>query len=257
MMVHGGNEQLREYFDKLQVEKSSVDKVYQTRASAHYRETLREKVCFLMLDDGLMGSPKVARKHSNGDDRNSLDSSNKETKTITVMFSEGPLGMTLSALPGNGHAYVSKVSPQGSADKGGVAVGDTIVSIAGRPISNYEDTIDSIPFIQRPMIIEFSRMMDSSKAAQGDCMSREVSWDPLFRSDCELSQLTSQLSVSDEISSNNVVNNFEQKGDGTTLLDDKEKSDESPCLPPTTVTLDFSLASSPPPAGGDFGDVHR
>ena len=238
-MLQGGNRQLRDYFEKLKVENSTVEKLYQTRASAHYREKLRERVCFLRLDNSLVDSPKAIRRNSRGD-RNSTDNSKMGLKSITAMFSEGPLGMTLTALPGNGHAYVSKTIPQGIADKAGVMVGDSVISIAGRQMSNYEEIMDSIPFIQRPMIIEFSRVVDFSKIANEDSMRREVSWAPLFSGEPNISDLVDKMSVSDE-TPNSIVNSLTANNNGKSVFG--FEPDETTAVPPTPVALDFSVTS--------------
>lgn len=157
MMLQGGNSQLHEYFEKLKIETSaiSVEKLYQTRASAHYREKLREKVCFLALDKGL--SDFCLNNESNlKTSKSQIYPSDPVTKIMIGTFAEGPLGMTL-AQSENGGAYVSCVSKNGCAEKCGITEMDVVISVAGRSMTDFEEIMDSIPFVHRPMRIEFSR----------------------------------------------------------------------------------------------------
>lgn len=183
MMLQGGNSQLREYFDKLKIENAPIEKLYQLRASAHYREKLRERVCFLALDNGLSGeSPNTVLKKKSSH-RNSFGnespSSRLPSRLVNAIFSEGPLGMTLCE-SADGNTYVSQVTAGGSADKNEVKVGDLVVKVAGRQVSNYEEVMDSIPFIQRPMRLEFLRIIEQQQASKKASIPRELSWQPLF-----------------------------------------------------------------------------
>ena len=179
MMLQGGNRQLHEYFDKLKIEYSSLaieKKLYQTRASAHYREKLRERVCFLALDKSLAGSPASTRRHSRSKIEKSPNGHISNVRSISGLFTEGPLGMTLSQGE-DGTAYVSYVANHGCAEKSGILEGDVVVAISGRLVANYEDVMDSIPFVQRPMRIDFTR---TEKVNNIPPLSRELSWQPMY-----------------------------------------------------------------------------
>ncbi len=240
MMLQGGNRQLQEYFEKLKIEVASlsVEKLYQTRASAHYREKLRERVCFLALDKSLSGignSPGPARRRS----RSRTDNCNTSTRIVSGTFAEGPLGMTLSQGV-DGGAYVSYIVRHGCAERCGIVENDVVISISGRSMTNYEDIMDSIPFAQRPMRIEFSRMIyENFNEGVSSALNRQFSWQPLSMDDSSFCKLTESMSITDGGDVNRKTETKTEK----TLHDQSAKvvgsivADPSPAKP---TTLDFN-----------------
>ena len=156
MMLQGGNGQLHQYFKTLKIETAnlSVERLYQTRASAHYREKLREKVCFLALDNSLSG---MNAKNMSSRKAYECDTSfGRACRIVSGTFTDGPLGMILAPCD-DGGAYVSCVLENGCAEKCGIEEMDVVISVAGRSMTNYDEIMDSIPFANRPIRIEFYR----------------------------------------------------------------------------------------------------
>ena len=171
-MLEGGNEQLQKYFEVLKIEKAPIEKLYLLRASGHYREKLKEKVCFAQLDKGLIETPLSKEKKTASP--SSRASGPSHYKHICADFSEGPLGLTLSA-SNDSRAVVSKVVSGSHADRTGILPGDIVVRIAGKAAINYDDIMDSLPFYARPMRVDFARRMEDTPQRR---MSRNLSWDP-------------------------------------------------------------------------------
>jgi len=167
MMLNGGNRKLHEYFEKFNIKKTATEIFYQTKESFSYREKLKEIVCFNILDNTLSGSPNVSRnvsrKNLTVEDDNSLNEIRKisngninQNLSISAVFGDGPLGMTLSETA-EGNAYVSKVIKGGNAERNGILIGDLVCKVEGTSVTNFDEIMDSIPFIQRPLHIDFNR----------------------------------------------------------------------------------------------------
>jgi hypothetical protein len=75
---------------------------------------------------------------------------------LEFTFWEGPIGMTLER-DENSRARVARLVADGAAHKKGVCVGDMIESIAGQCFLSYEELMDSILLLPRPVQIQFIR----------------------------------------------------------------------------------------------------
>lgn len=87
------------------------------------------------------------------------DNSNTEMKdniSFEFTFWDGPIGMTLEK-DQLSRAKVARVLHGGSAHTKGVCVGDMIESISGRVCKDYEELMDNILLLPRPVQIKFVR----------------------------------------------------------------------------------------------------
>lgn len=75
---------------------------------------------------------------------------------IAITFIEPPLGLTLSA-NSRGEPEVTKIKPEGRAEKGGLMIGDTLFQIDTFPVAEYEEAMNILPNSIYPLILHFKR----------------------------------------------------------------------------------------------------
>ena len=178
-MRQGGNEQIKKFFRKLEIENSPISTLYCSKGASHYRERLKEKVDKIMAGE-LKSEPRHVHSrrnmgnahHKNARSQPALGDLMRNDPTLglnrrkpsielfNVSFPEGPMGMTISKDFG-GRALVSKVVPGGVAEASGVFIGDHIAGIARKRMDNYDEIMHMIPCMKRPILIQFSRQVSN------------------------------------------------------------------------------------------------
>ncbi len=164
MMRQGGNDQIRRFFRKLEIENSPIQLLYCTKGAQHYRERLKERVDKILSGEIVYEKRVVVSTHSqsakqdrpprggsNGGDHAVID-------TLTIVFKEGPMGLTLTK-DHKEMAVVSKLVPGGPAQSSGVRVGDYVAGVSGRSVERYDEIMQMVPHLPRPITIKFSRCM--------------------------------------------------------------------------------------------------
>ena len=203
MMRQGGNGQIKRYFRKMEIDQSTIYTLYASKVSDHYRQLLKERVLKVMSGEiratrRLMkkvdrsASDTALRKASEDNYRDRVGSS---FEALDVLFSTGPMGMTIA----NDHmhrAVVSKVVIDGPADHAGVLIGDCITSIDGKSAEDYEHVMQLIMNGPRPISLRFSRLVRQSQQQQQQQISRSRS----------LLVATSLASTSDDANDDFVIN---------------------------------------------------
>ena len=166
MMRQGGNNQIRRFFEKLEIENSPIQALYCTKGANHYRERLRERVDKIMSGEikserrVSSGSPDKKTLKSDDDTVSKINSSpttDIKSDVFKILFGEGAMGMTLTK-DSKERASVSKLVPAGPAQANGVKIGDYIIGVAGKSVNNYEEIMHMIPCMSRPLEIQFSRI---------------------------------------------------------------------------------------------------
>jgi hypothetical protein len=140
-MKQGGNTRLRDFFRAQNSEHSSIENRYQSTAAEIYRSKLKE-----VVQNSLLSNPPSI---------SSLDL--VDSITIECTFLGGPMGMTLMK-DLNSRAIVSRVVTDGQAFQRGVCVGDVLESIGGKKPSSYEELMDLILLLARPIQVQFLRL---------------------------------------------------------------------------------------------------
>jgi hypothetical protein len=126
MMRQGGNQQIRRFFQKIEIENSPILTLYCTKGASHYRERLRERVDKIMSGEIksekriVHNSPKpliltsTSLKTNSSNEMHSQNSLNMSTRieNFRIMFADGPMGMTLTK-DSKEMALVSKLIPGG------------------------------------------------------------------------------------------------------------------------------------------------
>lgn len=161
-MRQGGNHQLRDFFKKLEIDNSPIEILYQTKAAAHYKEKLKERVQLVL--SGAVSSEIPSSKKSSGDyeiehrtsNQTVVDSDPKDF--FQVVFTAGSLGLTLSK-DNKSNALVTKIVPGGPANIGGVAVGDIVCGVAGKRVTEFDEIMHMIPYMSRPLTVRFMRIL--------------------------------------------------------------------------------------------------
>jgi len=179
MMRQGGNEQIKRFFRKLEIENSPVKTLYCSKGANHYRERLKEKVGKIMSGE-LKSESRViphSSRHRNTRSQSAIaelmlngaksepGSLNAEKRKSSfeqyhVSFGEGPMGMTISKDFG-GRALVSKLVTGGPAERSGVGIGDHISGVAKKRLDDYDEIMHMIPCLARPIAIQFTRRVES------------------------------------------------------------------------------------------------
>ena len=80
----------------------------------------------------------------------------KHTIVITATFLDGPMGLTITKEV-NGSAVVTKIIPNGQAEKANIKVSDIIVGVGSNTSTEYDEIMKLIPDQPRPLMILFSR----------------------------------------------------------------------------------------------------
>lgn len=164
-MRQGGNQQIRNFFAKMNVENSPVETLYRTKAAAYYREKLKERVQKVLAGE-ISGerrtSPKPEDKAAHKHDKPSHSQpqqpqqqlhpvfGRRKMTQLQVQFGDGPMGMSITK-DGFGQAQVTRLVPGGAAQQQGIRVGDYIVGVAGKNVGGYDEVMALIPVLPRPL----------------------------------------------------------------------------------------------------------
>lgn len=89
-----------------------------------------------------------------------------QAREYSVVFGEGPMGLTLSKVEG-GRALVTSVAPAGQAVLGGVRVGDALVSLDHQAMALYDLVMARLPSLPRPLVVGFRRRMEGMGSTEG------------------------------------------------------------------------------------------
>jgi hypothetical protein len=167
MVKQGGNDQIKRFFRKLEIENSPIQTLYCSKGANHYRERLKERVAKILSGE-IKSEPRhvtshhihrTAKSQSAMGEVGRNDPSRRRRPSVqvySVSFNEGPMGMTISKDFG-GRALVSRLVPCGPAETSGVAVGDHISGIARKRLDSYDEIMHMIPCMTRPLVIQFTR----------------------------------------------------------------------------------------------------
>jgi len=176
MMRQGGNEQIKRFFRKLEIENSPIKTLYTSKGANHYRERLKEKVGKIMSGE-IKSESRItphASRHRNTKSQSAIadlihgaktpqalngDKRKSSFEQYHVSFGEGPMGMTISKDFG-GRALVSRLVSGGPAEKNGVSVGDHITGVAKKRLDDYDEIMHMIPCLTRPIDIQFTRRIE-------------------------------------------------------------------------------------------------
>ena len=127
MMRQGGNQQIRRFFQKIEIENSPILTLYCTKGASHYRERLRERVEKIMSGEiksekrivhnsakepTILASTSLKSSIPNGIHTPSNISMSTRIENFRIMFADGPMGMTLTK-DSKEMALVSKLIPGG------------------------------------------------------------------------------------------------------------------------------------------------
>lgn len=167
MMRQGGNSQIRRFFSKLEIGKEPIQSLYCSKAAVHYREKLKERVSKIMngeISSVKRNIPKLPS--SDVDDRIHEKQPSKKAFVYSVLFGEGPMGMTLTK-DHKERAAVSKLVEKGPAQANGIKVGDFVVGVGGRMASTYSEIMILITGFNRPIELKFSRVAGRSLSLKG------------------------------------------------------------------------------------------
>eukprot|EP01038_Epipyxis_sp_PR26KG_P007903 gene7903-10728_t len=178
MMRQGGNDQIRKFFAKLEIENSPIQILYCTKGANHYRERLKERVDKIMSGE-IIPEKRIIKKsvihNSSGTNKKKSDNNNSLNETNFVAeFDDGPMGMTLTK-DGKDRASVSRLVPAGQAQAKDVKIGDFVVGIAGKTMNNYDEIMHMIPCMPRPVKIKFLRVLSSNNNTQKSSISSSIS----------------------------------------------------------------------------------
>lgn len=190
MMRQGGNTQIMRFFQKIEIENSPIQTLYCTKAARHYRERLRDRVDKILSGEikserrVVSSSPKRPAAIVPAKDASMCLPTNIKNEFLKVVFGEGAMGLTLTKdtkemalvsklIPGGEvfvdvfHTCMTSHTIKGAAQLNGVKIGDRIVGVAGKAMDNYEEIMHMIPCMNRPLEIQFSRIVriaDANKA---------------------------------------------------------------------------------------------
>eukprot|EP01036_Dinobryon_divergens_P022130 gene22130-30366_t len=180
MMRQGGNQQIRRFFQKIEIENSPILTLYCTKGASHYRERLRERVEKIMSGEiksekrivhnsakepAILTLTSLKSSIPNGIHTPSNISMSTRIENFRIMFADGPMGMTLTK-DSKEMALVSKLIPGGAAQSNGVKIGDHIIGVAGKSLDNYDEIMHMIPCMNRPLEIQFSRIISISTSSK-------------------------------------------------------------------------------------------
>jgi hypothetical protein len=164
-MRQGGNHQIRDFFEKLKIENSPIEVLYQTKAAGHYREKLKDHVMLVLngtIPRQIQSSKKRIKSSSNSKSfLTSDDLKSPPTVNSEYTFLQGPMGLTLER-DYRDRAVVSRLVPGGPAQAKGICIGDIVEGIAGRRVRNYDELMHMIPLMPRPLQILFSRVAETT-----------------------------------------------------------------------------------------------
>jgi S1-C subfamily serine protease len=79
---------------------------------------------------------------------------------INCTFGDGPMGMTITK-NNLELAVVSRLLPSTPAQLSGIEVGDIIVGISKRKVDNYDEIMNLIMKLQRPLLLTFKRVIEA------------------------------------------------------------------------------------------------
>ncbi len=161
-MRQGGNDQIRDFFRKLEIHNSPIATLYSTKGASHYREKLKERVDKIMKGEipSLRNNTKPFTptiKEISSTIKTVSGNKKEKIENFTATFAEGPMGMTITK-DFKGAAVISKLVPGGQGNIAGILVGDCIVGVAGKILSDYDEIMHMIPCMKRPVQLTFTRV---------------------------------------------------------------------------------------------------
>jgi hypothetical protein len=203
MMRQGGNWQLREYFRCIKADQLPFTQLYESKGAIHYREQLKSRVQKVLSGEissirrSLTPIGWNSHHHNHGDsatgpdclgndgDNNGNNSSNNSNSSyvnsanfdelmhaqnieyLLFTFGVGPIGMTLSR-DEKGNACVQRLVSGGNAELNGVCMGDVIVTVAGKKLTEFEDVLQAIRQSPRPLLITVVRTHTANESGGVD-----------------------------------------------------------------------------------------
>jgi hypothetical protein len=156
MMRQGGNWQLREYFRRIKADHLPIVQLYDSKGAEYYREQLKLRVSKVLAGE----LPSLHRSLTPIGDNNNLDGFNN-VDYLLFTFGVGAIGMTLSR-DEKGQACVQRLVPDGTAEAVGVQVGDVIVTVAGKKLSDFDEVLKAMRQSPRPLLITMIRHLDNN-----------------------------------------------------------------------------------------------
>ena len=158
MMKHGGNDQIKEFFRKLDLDTKTIpiSTLYNSKAAGFYRQCIKDR----SQKAANIKTPCEIVESKNKTSRSSSPT-NFVNKRITVQFIDGSLGLTLTKSY-DGHAIVTRLVSEGQSTNNGVCLNDKIIRVAGMFMDDYEDILEAIPLLSRPLSITFERKVSES-----------------------------------------------------------------------------------------------
>lgn len=172
-MRQGGNGQIRRFFKKLEIDNSPIHLLYCTKGAEHYREKLKERVEKIMSGE-IKSEKRLVKKKSFAEEKILSSSATfVDIPTFDVPFGEGPLGLTLTK-DFKERACVSKLVPAGPAQLAGVLVGDFVVGVAGKKLTNFDEIMHMIPCMGRPLVLQFARISSAKSKVHHPITSIET-----------------------------------------------------------------------------------
>jgi hypothetical protein len=191
-MRQGGNWQLREYFRCIKADQLPFTQLYESKGAIHYREQLKLRVQKVLSGeissirrsltpigwhshhhnqgdsttgpDNLGNDGNDGSNSSNNSNSSYVNSANfdelmhaQNIEYLLFTFGVGPIGMTLSR-DEKGNACVQRLVSGGNAELNGVCVGDVIVTVAGKKLTEFEDVLQAIRQSPRPLLITVVRI---------------------------------------------------------------------------------------------------
>lgn len=166
-MRQGGNDQIRDFFRKLEIHNSPISTLYNTKGASHYRDRLKDRVDRVLRGEipaqrvtKAIAPSKAKSDSSIASDCNKFVAAKlKDTiEYYSCKFLEGPMGMTIMK-DFKGCAVITKLVPGGAANIHGVRIGDLIVGVAGKMMDDYDEIMHMIPCMGRPLQLTFSRVV--------------------------------------------------------------------------------------------------
>lgn len=164
MMRQGGNGQIRDFFRKLGIENSPIVVLYNTKGACHYRERLKERVDKIMSGEIKPEKRTFPRPEPlNIPDRVEVPMLSANESIHSFIFPRGPMGMTLTRT-NKGFASVSKLVSGGMAEQLGVLIEDTVVGVAAQSMTEYDEILQMIPLMTRPITLTMLRSLQCASA---------------------------------------------------------------------------------------------
>lgn len=163
-MLLGGNEQLTTFFRRQQIENSAIDALYQTKQAALYRDQLATQVeqTLAKRRESSGGSKEKKKERKKAPAQKKTTTNDVSDFDVTVASSSLGASLTRAMPPPDvkatkSWALVTKVKSDGAANASGVRIGDYVVAMNGRAVSDYDEFVSLFPRCPRPLRLTFRR----------------------------------------------------------------------------------------------------